>query len=63
MHEGEQFSGNIFTGAAKQLFKMHLTLMSEATCIDYTFVSGMAAEKYFLVKLELVGLKINTTNI
>ena len=34
---------------------MQLTLIPAATCLDNTFVAGMAVENYFAVKLQFVG--------
>ena len=61
MHEGEWFAAKIFTGTAKKL-KLQLTLMPVDTWLDNTSVPGMDVEKYFAVKLQLVGCKINITN-
>ena len=58
---GEWFSAKIFTGTAKQL-KLQLTLMPATTCLYNTSVAGMAVEKYFAVKLQLVVCKINIIN-
>ena len=41
---------------------LQLTLMPVDTWLDNTFVPGMDVEKYFVVKLQLVGCKINITN-
>ena len=38
----------------KKLVHLQLTLMDSATTSDNTFVTGLAAEKYFAVKLQLV---------
>ena len=39
----------------QKCFKLQLTLMTSFTCLDQNFVAVMAAEKYFAVKLNLVG--------
>ena len=44
MNEGEWFAANIFTGTAKQLLKLQLTLTATANCLDNTIVSVMAAQ-------------------
>ena len=62
LHDGEWFAANIFTGTAKTLLKLQITLMPTATCLDNIFVSGMDTGKYFAVKLQLLGCKINMTN-
>ena len=57
LHNIELFASNIWTGTAEILVQLQLTLMSSATGFDNTFVAGMVTEKYFSVKLQLVGFK------
>ena len=61
IHKIELFAANIWTGNAKNLVHLQLTLISAATSFNNTFVAGLATEKYFAVKLQLVGWK-NITN-
>ena len=44
------------------MLKLQLTLKPAATCLYNTFIAGMAKEKYFAVKLQLVGCNINIRN-
>ena len=41
---------------------MQLTLLAASTIFDNTFLVGFAAEKYFVVNLQLVSCKIHITN-
>ena len=57
LDEIELFATNIFTETAKKLVQLHLKLIAASTSFDNTLVTVMAAEKYFAVKLQLVGCK------
>ena len=46
----------------KKMVRLYLTHMAATTSFNNNFVAGLAAEKYFTVKLQLVGCKKDITN-
>ena len=46
----------------QKMVHLQLTLMAASTSSENTCVSGMAAEKYVAVKLQLIGCKKYITN-